>query len=122
MEENNFGIRKRLLEYDDIMNSQREVVYKRRRHALYGERLQVDIVNMVYDTCEAIVLENKAANDYANFEFELIRFSSSSSPFTKEEFESKTEQELIDQLFDVVYKHYQEKVERNAIAVFPVIK
>jgi preprotein translocase subunit SecA len=122
VEENNFGIRKRLLEYDDIMNSQREVVYKRRRHALYGERLQVDIVNMVYDTCEAIVLENKAANDYANFEFELIRFSSSSSPFTKEEFESKTEQELIDQLFDVVYKHYQEKVERNAIAVFPVIK
>ncbi|MDH5413200.1 MAG: preprotein translocase subunit SecA, partial [Flavobacteriaceae bacterium] len=122
VEENNFGIRKRLLEYDDIMNSQREVVYKRRRHALYGERLQVDIVNMVYDTCESIVLENKAANDYANFEFELIRFSSSSSPFTKEEFESKTEQELIDQLFDVVYKHYQEKVERNAVAVFPVIK
>ncbi len=85
VEENNYGIRKRLLEYDDIMNAQREVVYKRRRHALYGERLQVDIVNMVYDTCEAIVLENKAANDYTNFEFELIRFSSTSSPFTKED-------------------------------------
>ena len=122
VEENNFGIRKRLLEYDDIMNAQREVVYKRRRHALYGERLQVDIVNMVYDTCEAIVLENKAANDYTNFEFELIRFSSTSSPFTKEDFESKSEQELIDDLFDIVYKHYQEKIERNAVAVFPVIK
>jgi len=122
VEENNFGIRKRLLEYDDIMNSQREVVYKRRRHALYGERLQVDIVNMVYDTCENIVAENKTENDYANFEFELIRFSSTTSPFTKEEFESKPEQDLIDQLFDVVYKHYQQKIERNAEAVFPVIK
>ena len=93
VEENNFGIRKRLLEYDDVMNAQREVVYKRRRHALYGERLQVDIVNMVYDTCENIVLENKAVNDYSNFEFELIRFSSTTSPFTKEEFENKTEPE-----------------------------
>ena len=122
VEENNFGIRKRLLEYDDIMNAQREVVYKRRKHALYGERLQVDIVNMVYDTCESIVLENKAANDYSNFEFELIRFSSTSSPFSKEEFESKSEQELINDLFDVVYKHYQDKIVRNADAVYPVIK
>ncbi len=122
MKERNFGIRKRLLEYDDIMNSQREVVYKRRRHALYGERLQVDIVNMVYDTCESIVLENKAANDYNNFEFELIRFSSTSSPFSKDEFETKLEQELIDELFDIVYKHYQTKIERNAESVFPVIK
>ena len=122
VEENNFGIRKRLLEYDDIMNAQREVVYKRRRHALYGERLQVDIVNMVYETCESIVLENKAANDYSNFEFELIRFSSTSSPFSKEEFEQKSEQELTNDLFDVVYKHYQEKIARNAEAVFPVIK
>ncbi|HBK72397.1 MAG TPA: preprotein translocase subunit SecA [Flavobacteriaceae bacterium] len=122
VEENNFGIRKRLLEYDDIMNAQREVVYKRRRHALYGERLQVDIVNMVYDTCEAIVSENKATGDYANFEFELIRFSSTSSPFSKDEFSSKSEQALTDDLFDVVYKHYQEKVKRNAEAVFPVIK
>ena len=122
VEENNFGIRKRLLEYDDIMNSQREVVYKRRRHALYGERLQVDIVNMVYDTCEAIVMDNKPSGDYSNFEFELIRFSSSSSPFTKEEFISKSEQDLIDELFRIVYKNYQQKVERNAEAVFPVIK
>ena len=122
VEENNFGVRKRLLEYDDVMNSQREVIYKRRRHALYGERLQVDIVNMVYDTCSALVRESKLANDYQNFEFELIRFSSTSSPFNEEQFKTLTEQELTDQLFDVVYKHYKEKLERSAKAAFPVIK
>jgi preprotein translocase subunit SecA len=122
VEENNFGIRKRLLEYDDIMNAQREVIYKRRKHALYGERLQVDIVNMVYDTCEAIVMSNKVNNDYTNFEFELIRFSSTTSPFSKEEFTEKEERVLIDELFKEVYKHYQNKIERNAVAAFPVIK
>ena len=74
VEENNFGIRKRLLEYDDVMNAQREVVYKRRRHALQGERLKVDIANMVYDTCEVIAETNKGANDFKNFEFELIKY------------------------------------------------
>jgi preprotein translocase subunit SecA len=122
VEENNFGVRKRLLEYDDVMNSQREVVYKRRRHALYGDRLQVDIVNMVYDTCNLLVRENKITNDYQNFEFELIRFSSTSSPFSEEDFKTLTEQELTDQLFDVVYKHYKEKLERSAKAAYPVIK
>jgi len=122
VEENNFGVRKRLLEYDDVMNSQREVIYKRRRHALYGDRLQVDIVNMVFDTCSALIQENKGTNDYQNFEFELIRFSSTSSPFTEEEFKSLNPQELTDQLFDVVYKNYKEKLEKNAQAAFPVIK
>ncbi len=122
VEENNFGVRKRLLEYDDVMNSQREVVYKRRRHALYGDRLQVDIVNMVYDTCNLLVRENKPSSDYQNFEFELIRFSSTSSPFTEEEFKTMSEQELTDKLFDVVYKHYKEKLERSAKAAYPVIK
>ncbi len=122
VEENNFGVRKRLLEYDDVMNSQREVVYKRRRHALDGDRLQVDIVNMVYDTCDLLVRENKPTDDYTNFEFELISFSSTSSPFSEEEFKSLSEQELIDQLFDIVYKHYREKLERSAQAAFPVIK
>jgi preprotein translocase subunit SecA len=122
VEENNFGVRKRLLEYDDVMNSQREVVYKRRKHALYGERLQVDIVNMVYDTCNLLVRENKQHNDYQNFEFELIRFSSTSSPFSEEDFKTLSEQELTDQLFDVVYKHYKEKLERSASAAYPVIK
>ncbi len=122
VEENNFGIRKNLLEYDDVMNAQREVIYTRRRHSLYGERLQVDIVNMIYDTCAIIVEENKAKGDYKNFEFELILFSSMSSPFSESEFNNKKEEELTETLFDIVYKHYQEKIVRNAVAAFPVIK
>ena len=68
VEENNFGIRKRLLEYDDVMNSQREFVYKRRRHALDGKRLQIDIANMIYDTCDVVVRANKMNKDFQNFD------------------------------------------------------
>ncbi len=122
VEENNFGIRKNLLEYDDVMNSQREVVYKRRRHALYGDRLQVDIVNMVFDTCSNLIQENKPNNDFANFEMELISFSSTASPFSEEEFKDKSAEVLTDELFDTIYKHYQDKIERNAVSTYPVIK
>ncbi|MCL7763434.1 preprotein translocase subunit SecA [Polaribacter sp. Z014] len=122
VEENNFGIRKRLLEYDDIMNAQREFVYKRRRHALDGKRLQVDIANMIYDTCESIVNANKAAKDFHNFEFELIKFSSMTSPFSEDEFEKLSEKEITDKLYDIVTEHYKNKIERNAVLAFPVIK
>ena len=122
VEENNFGIRKRLLEYDDIMNSQREFVYKRRRHALDGKRLQVDIANMIYDTCESIVNSNKIAKDFQNFEFELIRFSSMTSPFSEEEFETLTEKEITNRLYNFVTEHYKNKIERNAVLAYPVIK
>ncbi|QOD61075.1 preprotein translocase subunit SecA [Polaribacter haliotis] len=122
VEENNFGIRKRLLEYDDIMNSQREFVYKRRRNALDGKRLQVDIANMIYDTCESIVNSNKAVKDYQNFEFELIKFSSMTSPFSEDEFEKMSEKEITDKLYDIVTEHYKNKIERNAVLAFPVIK
>ncbi len=122
VEENNFGIRKRLLEYDDIMNAQREFVYKRRRHALDGKRLQVDIANMIYDTCESIVNSNKAAKDFQNFEFELIRFSSMTSPFSEEEFEKLSEKEITDKLYDLVTEHYKNKIQRNAVLAYPVIK
>jgi preprotein translocase subunit SecA len=122
VEENNFGIRKRLLEYDDIMNSQREFVYKRRRHALDGKRLQVDIANMIYDTCESIINSNKIAKDFQNFEFELIRFSSMTSPFSKEEFETLSEKEITNKLYNFVTEHYKNKIERNAILAYPVIK
>ena len=122
VEENNFGIRKRLLEYDDIMNSQREFVYKRRRHALDGKRLQVDIANMIYDTCESIINSNKNAKDFQNFEFELIRFSSMTSPFAEEEFGALTEKELTNKLYEFVTEHYKNKIERNAVLAFPVIK
>ncbi len=122
VEENNFGIRKRLLEYDDIMNAQREFVYKRRRHALDGDRLNIDIVNMIFDTCQIIVNQNKPTKDFQNFEFELIRFSSMTSPFSAEEFEQMEAQELIDKLYEIIYAHYQDKIAKNAIAAFPVIK
>ncbi|MFS4494659.1 preprotein translocase subunit SecA [Maribacter sp. 2308TA10-17] len=122
VEENNFGVRKRLLEYDDVMNAQREVVYKRRRHALQGERLQVDIANMVYDTCEVITEQNKAANDYKNFEFELIKYFSITSPISEDEFEKQGVQEIAGTLYKASYDHYKEKIERNAASAFPVIK
>ncbi|WP_440069252.1 preprotein translocase subunit SecA [Tenacibaculum discolor] len=122
VEENNFGIRKRLLEYDDIMNAQREFVYKRRRHALDGKRLQIDIANMIYDTCDSIVRQNKEAKDFQNFEFELIRFSAMTSPFSEEEFNKTSEQDLIDKLYKTVTEHYKNDAERNAENAFPVIK
>jgi preprotein translocase subunit SecA len=122
VEENNFGVRKRLLEYDDVMNAQREVVYKRRRHALQGERLQVDIANMVYDTCEVITEQNKAANDYKNFEFELIKYFSITSPISENEFDKQSVQDISATLYKAAYDHYKEKIERNAAIAFPVIK
>ncbi len=122
VEENNFGIRKRLLEYDDIMNAQREFVYKRRRHALDGKRLQIDIANMIYDTCDAVVRQNKITKDFQNFDFELIRFSSVTSPFSEKDFNNKPEQELIDELYKTVAGNYKKDAERNAVQVYPVIK
>ncbi|MGB5500554.1 MAG: preprotein translocase subunit SecA, partial [Maribacter sp.] len=122
VEENNFGVRKRLLEYDDVMNAQREVVYKRRRHALQGERLKVDIANMVYDTCEVIIDTNKAASDYKNFEFELIKYFSITSPITEAEFEKLPVQDISNTIYKAAYAHYSEKIERNAATAFPVIK
>ena len=122
VEENNFGIRKRLLEYDDVMNAQREVVYKRRYHALFGERLRVDIANMIYDTAEIITDSNKMAQDYKNFEFELIRYFSMSSPVTSDEFESMDVMEIAGVVYKAAYKHYQDKMARSAEIAFPVIK
>ena len=121
VEENNFGTRKRLLEYDDVMNAQREVVYKRRRHALQGERLKLDIANMMYDTCELIVSENKANNDFKNFEFELIRYFSITSPFTSSEFDKLSENEITGKLYKVAMAYYTEKTERSAREAFPII-
>lgn len=122
VEENNFGVRKRLLEYDDVMNAQREVVYKRRRHALHGERLRVDLANMIYDTSEGIADANKNANDFKNFEFELIRYFSMSSPITEQEFSKLSAQEIAGKVYKAAFAHYREKMQRNADLAFPVIK
>jgi preprotein translocase subunit SecA len=122
VEENNFGVRKRLLEYDDVMNAQREVVYKRRRHALHGERLKVDIANMMYDTCELIVSTNKQTKDFKNFEFELIRYFSITSPVTESEFDRVSETELTGKVYKAALAFYTEKTERSAREAFPIIK
>ncbi len=122
VEENNFGVRKRLLEYDDVMNAQREVVYKRRRHALHGERLRVDLANMIYDTSEGIADANKNANDFKNFEFELIRYFSMSSPITEQEFNKLSAMEIAGKVYKAAFAHYREKMQRNADLAFPVIK
>ena len=122
VEENNFGVRKNLLEYDDVMNMQREVVYKRRRHALYGERLRVDLANMIYDTSEVIVTSNKQAQDFKNFEFELIRYFSMTSPVSETEFASKSAKELTDIIYKASFEHYKEKMTKNADLAFPIIK
>ena len=122
VEENNFGVRKRLLEYDDVMNSQREVVYKRRRHALHGERLKLDIANMIYDVCDAIVEKNKLSKDFKNFEFELIRFLSITSPVSEADFARLTDVEITGKLYHAANEYYIAKNERDAKEAFPIIK
>ncbi len=122
VEENNFGIRKRLLEYDDVMNSQREVIYTKRKHALYGERIQVDLSNMIYDTCESLVGEHHQNADYESFEMDLIRVFSVSSPFDSEEFLKGSPNELADKLYNNVWSAYLRKIESIKAQAMPVIK
>jgi len=122
VEENNFGIRKRLLEYDDVMNAQREVIYKRRYNALYGERLRIDIANMIFDTAEVITDFNNANTDFENFEFELIRFFSMNSPVSKAEFEKQPVQKTAGIVYKQAYENYKAKMINNAEEAFPVIK
>ena len=122
VEENNFGIRKRLLEYDDVMSAQREVIYKRRYNALFGDRLKVDIANMIYDTTEIIVENNKSASDFKNFEYELIRYFSLTTNIDNEEFNTLPSEEITDKIYNIALKHYLAKIQENAVSAFPVIK
>jgi len=122
VEENNFGIRKRLLEYDDVMNSQREVIYTKRRHALYGERIQVDLSNMIYDTCENLINEHHQNADYEGFEMDLIRVFSISSPFKSEDFVKGNPAEMVDKLYHEVWGAYTRKIDAIAHQAYPVIK
>jgi preprotein translocase subunit SecA len=122
VEENNFGTRKRLLEYDDVMNSQREVIYKRRRHALYGDRLSVDISNMIYDTCESVVEQYRETKDFEGFKIELIRTFSVESPVTAEEFASTNTPVLSEKVFQYLEEKYKQKKDFSAERAYPVIK
>ena len=122
VEENNFGIRKRLLEYDDVMNSQRNIIYTLRKNALEGDRLQIDISNIMFDTIDEIIRENKGTNNYKNFEFELITTFSMSSPVDETEFLDSSEEILIDKLYQELNTFYINKKELNRTLAFPVIK
>ncbi|MAN25821.1 MAG: hypothetical protein CMH14_00665 [Mesonia sp.] len=104
------------------MNAQREVIYKRRYHALFGERLRVDIANMIFDIAEVITDTNKTASDFKNFEFELIRYFSMDSPVTEQEFEKMNPQKLAVEVYKKAYEHYQERMKHNAELAYPVIK
>ena len=122
VEENNFGIRKRLLEYDDVMNSQREVIYRKRRHALYGERLAVDISNMLYDVCESIVTSHYEDRDYEGYTLSLLKTLATEPGIKADEFLSANPQKTTEELFDRVYANYRIKCDHLSERAYPVIK
>ena len=122
VEENNFGIRKRLLEYDDVMNMQREVIYKKRKNALDVNRLKVDVANMIFESAESIYLDAKNINDFKQFEFNLIRCFGIKSSISKNDFESLDEVKLVNDLYKSVLENYERKNLENINKVFPIIK
>ncbi|HHJ10135.1 MAG TPA: preprotein translocase subunit SecA [Bacteroidetes bacterium] len=122
VEENNFGIRKRLLEYDDVMNSQREVIYNKRKHALFGERLDVDIANMIWDVTESLVDTYHKTDDFEGFNFELLRTFSVESPVSEDKFQKMDAGEIIQELNKVVEDTYKRKEDSIARQAYPVIK
>jgi len=122
VEENNFGIRKRLLEYDDVMNSQREVIYKKRRHALLGERLSVDVANSMFDVTEALVDTYHKDGDFEGFDFDLIRSFSMDSPVLQQDFLKGQANEVTDRVYAKVLETYKRKVESISQQAYPVLK
>jgi preprotein translocase subunit SecA len=122
VEENNFGIRKRLLEYDDVMNSQREVIYSKRRHALYGDRLAIDVANMFRDVNEQIVLDYQEQRNFDGFRFELLRSYGIESPFDEKEFFAASSEKISEKLFEDVYGQYMKKSEYLAQRTYPIVK
>ena len=122
VEENNFGIRKRLLEYDDVMNSQREVIYKKRKHALLGERLSVDVANSMYDVTAGLVDYYHAEGDFQGFDFDLIRSFSMDSPVSSEDFLKDSVDVIYDKVYDKVLDTYKRKVESISKQAYPVLK
>ncbi|MEM8893568.1 MAG: preprotein translocase subunit SecA [Bacteroidota bacterium] len=122
VEENNFATRKRLLEYDDVMNSQREVIYKRRRNALFGERLELDILNMTYDTCDDIAVGAKDSEDYDSLKLNALSVLSIDPEITKEEFAAISAPDLTQKLFDATLDHYTSKNDQIKSNALPILK
>ena len=122
VEENNFGIRKRLLEYDDVMNTQRSSIYRKRRNALFGDRLAIDISQMIHDVCETIVADAWEAKDFESFKMAMITTFGFESPFEEQYFMQERQRVLVDKLFPVVYDHYKAKLQKIAEQAYPVIE
>lgn len=122
VEENNFAIRKRLLEYDDVMNSQREVIYKRRKNALYGERLELDITNMLFETCEDLVLNAKGANDIDSLKLNVISVLGMDFQIDEDEFAKTNEASLTQKLFEEASSHYVRKNQAISAKALPLLK
>ncbi len=122
VEENNFGIRKRLLEYDDVMNAQREVIYRKRRNALFGDRLALDLSNMLFDVCEQMIVDFQDATDFEGFKMEVYRNLGIELPFDERGFLDTKSAKLADELFDQASKRYREKIQTVAQLAYPVIK
>ncbi|MCC8037435.1 MAG: preprotein translocase subunit SecA [Bacteroidales bacterium] len=122
VEENNFGIRKRLLEYDDVMNKQRTYIYSRRHHALLGERIGIDIANMLYDTIENLVNTYDQPSDYEELSLELMRILTIEPPFTADEFRNLSKEEVIEQLNAAANDKLRRQSELITEVAMPVIK
>ena len=122
VEENHFGVRKHLLEYDDVMNSQRTVIYSKRHHALFGERLSIDINNMMYDLGEKLLNDARDAKDYEGLKMDLLSTMGIDVPFDEEEFDRGRTDDLAQKIFDSALEHYREKSRIIGDKTIPVIK
>ena len=122
VEENNFGIRKRLLEYDDVMNAQREHIYKKRKNALFGEEMEIELDNLLYDSTENITNTNHNSGNYENLKLDCIRYLATQVKFTEEDFLKNDIQTSIDVLIKNVKHNYNIKSEIISKQVFPLIK
>ncbi len=122
VEENNFGIRKRLLEYDDVMNSQREVIYTRRRNALYGERVDVDVQNLINDYSESLVAANHGSADYDTFSYETIRLLSIEPGMDEETYNKATQDEVFEKFLSNVHSVYRRRIDFLTQQAWPIMK
>ena len=122
VEENHFGMRKRLLEYDDVMNAQREVIYKKRRNALFGERLNIDIENIIYNVLSDVVTFNKKSNDFDNFMIEMIQYFGIESSINSQSFSTKDSDSLVNEIFEQIISYRAQKHEKIVQQIFPAFK
>ena len=122
VEENHFGVRKRLLDYDDVMNKQRTYIYSRRNHALLGERVGIDIANMLYDTIENIVNTYDSPNDYGDLSLELFRVLTLEVPFTEDEYRNMAKADVLDKIHAAAVEAFDRRGQRIIEVAMPVVK